>query len=40
MEAYLLNEEDMVMNCWECGFVNHTNIYEWEWDEFGYNEEE
>lgn len=40
MEAYLLNKEDMIMNCWECGFVNHTNIYEWEWDEFGYDDEE
>lgn len=40
MEAYLLNKEDMIMNCWKCGFENHTNIYEWEWDDFGYDDEE
>jgi len=40
VEAYLLDGEDMIMNCWKCGWTNHTNIHEWEWDEFGLMEEE
>jgi len=40
VEAYLLDGEDMIMNCWKCGWENHTNTHEWEWDDFGLMEEE
>ena len=37
VEAYLVNEKDMIMDCWKCGWRNHTNTDEWDWEEFGHD---
>lgn len=40
VEAYLVNEKSMIMDCWKCGWRNYTNTDEWDWEEFGHDEEE